>query len=238
MPVRFSRRRFLGLLAATAAARASDDPRFTNELWAAIEPVYAKTLVHPFLKGLADGSLAKARFEFYLKQDALYLRAFAQAVSIVSSKSPREEWMRILSQHAIDALKEKDSLHEGLLRGAAAQSMAPVNLAYTNHLLATALRGSFAEGLAALLPCYWIYFEVGKELKKRGSKDASYQRWIDAYADPAYGETVETVLRMMNREADRLDAAAKAKCKEAFLTSARYEYLFWDMAWREEQWLP
>ena len=158
-----SRRSFLAVVAAPLLA--SDDPRFSNELWAAIEGIYAKTLAHPFLKGLSDGTLPRAKFEFYLKQDALYLGAFAHALNVIASKSPREDWSRTLAQHAIDSIKEKESLHETILKGATAARMAPTNYAYTNHLLATAQSGSFAEGMAAVLPCYWIYLEVGKELK-------------------------------------------------------------------------
>ncbi|MEO8027480.1 MAG: thiaminase II [Bryobacteraceae bacterium] len=229
-----------GFVASRLAA--SDDPRFTNELWTAIEALYQKTLAHPFLKGLADGTLPRARFEFYLKQDALYLGAFAQVLNVIASKSPREDWARTLAQHAIDSIKEKESLHETILKGVALKDggarMAPTNYAYTNHLLATAQRGTFAEGLAAVLPCYWIYQEVGKDLKKRGSKNAAYKRWIDNYSDPAYGASVQAVLRMMNSEATHLSTREKARCKDLFVTSARYEFMFWEMAWRLEEWLP
>ena len=71
--------------------------RFTSELRTSIEPIYARTLQHPFLKGLADGSLARSHFQFYLIQDAHYLRAFAQALSVLAAKAPREDWAVTLS---------------------------------------------------------------------------------------------------------------------------------------------
>lgn len=218
------------LLLAAALPAWPSEPRYTDELWAAIEPIYSKTLDHPFLKGLADGTLPREKFDFYLRQDALYLGIFGQALNELASKAPREEWSVTLSQHAIDCLKERMQ--------APADRMAPVNYAYSNHLLAAVHRKSFAEGLAALLPCYWIYWEVGKELKKRGSKNPDYQRWIDQYADPSYEKTVAVVIRMMNAEAARLTPEQRQSAREQFILSARYEYLFWDMAWREEQWLP
>jgi thiaminase/transcriptional activator TenA len=89
-----------------------------------------------------------------------------------------------------------------------------------------------------VLPCYWIYWEVGKELVKKGSKDPDYQRWINQYAGEEYGNVVRQVLDMMNAEAARLDAESRRAAKNLFLLSARYEYMFWDMAWREEQWPP
>jgi thiaminase/transcriptional activator TenA len=221
------------------------ETRFTDTLWRDITPVYRRTLEHPYLKGLADGTLPRSHFEFYLLQDAHYLRAFGQALSVIASKAPREEWAITLSRHSVEALQVERQLHESLLgqfgiakERIAAAEVAPSNYAYTSHLLAAAHRGTFAEGLAAVLPCYWIYWEVGKELKKAGSKEAAYQRWIDQYSDPAYGRTVAQVLEMMNAHAAALSDEEKARARRHFLISSRYEYLFWDAAWREERWLP
>jgi len=211
----------------------------TDEMWTASLPVYRQTLAHPFLQGLSDGSLPEARFRFYLQQDALYLRAFGQALSLLASKAPREDWAITLNRHAAEAIQVERQLHETLLKGAPrVDTMAPSNYAYTNHLLATAARGSFAEGMAAVLPCYWIYWEVGKELKRRGSKNPAYQRWIDQYSGEEYGKVVSQVLDIVNREAAQATPAQRRRLVDLYSISARYEYLFWDMAWREERWRP
>lgn len=236
-----NRRYFLGMWAAPLLAQTP----FTTQLWESAGPVYRKTLAHPFLTGMTDGSLPQDRFRFYIIQDSLYLTAFSQALSILASKAPREDWALTLTQHSIDAIKAERELHGKILLSygikpeeAARAAMAPANLAYTNHLLATVYRRSFAEGLAAMLPCYWIYWEVGKELKKKGSKEAAYQRWIDQYGDEAYGKTVGQVLEMMNRAAAGASPAERASARDLFIVSARYEYMFWDMAWRTEPWPP
>ena len=227
------------VLALAALGAAGADASFTDQLWRDIAPIYRKTLAHPYLKGLADGSLPRSRFDFYLQQDSHYLRAFAQALNVIASKAPREDWAITLTKHSIEALEVERALHKSLLGAKQTNTEpAPSNYAYTNHLLAVAHRGTFAEGLAAVLPCYWIYWEVGKELKRTGSKNKDYQRWIDQYADPQYGKTVQQVLDMMNAEAARIAAPERARAARHFTTSARYEYLFWDAAWREERWLP
>src|SRR5437870_4488231 len=95
----------------------ASDARFTDELWAGIEPVYAKTLQHPFLAGLADGTLPRAKFEFYLQQDALYLDSFSETLKVLAAKAPRKEWQTILNQHAADAIQEERQLHMTLLQG-------------------------------------------------------------------------------------------------------------------------
>src|SRR3970040_2297836 len=88
---------------------------FTGEMWERARPVYKKTLQHPFLKGLADGSLPRDKFQFYLEQDAQYLRVFGQALSVLASKAPREDWARTLNRHAVDAVEVERALHETIL---------------------------------------------------------------------------------------------------------------------------
>lgn len=218
---------------------------FTAKLWNPIEPIYQKTLAHPFLQKLTDGSLPRDRFEFYLLQDALYLRDFSRALSLLAAKAPREEWAITLSQHAVDAMRVERQLHESVLASfgiskhdMAQAKMAPTNRAYTSHLLVSVMLGSFGEGLAAVLPCYWIYWEVGKELLKRGSPVADYQRWIDQYASEEYGKAVQQVLQIMNEHAGSMTGEEKQRAAYLFELSARYEYMFWDMAWRKESWPP
>lgn len=212
---------------------------FTHSLWKDIAPVYARTLEHPFLLGLQDGTLPKDRFRFYLRQDILYLRAFSKALNVLASKAPREDWSRTLARHAGEALDAEQQLHSSIVGevGASLQ-MAPTNAAYTNHLLVSVERGSFAEGLAAMLPCYWVYWEVGKVLHKRGSPNKDYRRWIDQYAGESYGSTVREVLTMMNAVAAAASTAERESARKLFVRSARYEWMFWDMAWRLEQWQP
>ena len=160
----------------------------------------------------------------------------------MAKKAPRREWTVTLNKHATEAIDAERQLHQSLLASYGVSkppgAMAPTNYAYTNHFRQAVERGTFAEGLAAMLPCYWIYWEAGKELVKRGSKDKDYQRWIDQYASESYGATVRQVLDMMNAEAARLTPAQRQRAIELFVISTRYEYMFWDMAWRHEAWPP
>ncbi|WP_321473774.1 thiaminase II [uncultured Paludibaculum sp.] len=235
-------RRTLLLMLAAAPCRAQD---FTAQQWSTIGPIYDKTLQHPFLTGLADGTLPRECFQFYLIQDSLYLRAFAQALNVLAAKAPREDWSLTLAQHSIDTIREERRMHQSVLASygvtsamVAAADMAPTNVAYTNHLLAAVQRLTFVEGLAAMLPCYWIYWEVGKQLVRRGSSNKDYQRWIDNYAGDEYAATVRQVLAMMNESAGQASPDQRRQALRLFTRSARYEYLFWDMAWRREQWQP
>ena len=217
--------------------------RFTADLWRSIEPVYAAILGHPFVAGLTDGSLPRPSFQFYAVQDALYLREFARALSIAAARAPRDEWIIMFNEHAAGALKVERELHEGFFKefglgpgDVASTPLAPTNLAYTSYLLAVAHAAPFHEAVAALLPCYWIYWEVGKALERSGSPDPLYTRWIGTYASTAFGSVVEAVLDCADALARELKPAEREAMRRHFVTTSRYEWMFWDMGLRRETW--
>ena len=216
---------------------------FTSELWRSIEPIYAAILRHPFLRGLTDGSLPRESFKFYAVQDALYLREFARALSLAGARATEDDWIIMFNEHAAGALKVERALHEGFFRDfgltpadVAATPMAPTNLAYTSYLLAVAHAAPWHEAVAALLPCYWIYWEVGKELERFGSPDPLYARWIGTYAAQEFGDVVRAVIDATDRVAGRLSPAERAAMKRHFVATSRYEWMFWEMGHRREAW--
>jgi len=216
---------------------------FSRTLWQAIEPIYATILAHPFLRGLTDGSLPQEAFRFYAVQDALYLRDFARALSLAAARAPREEWIIMFNDHAAGALRVERTLHESFFKefglspqAVAATPLAPTNLAYTSYLLAVAHGGPFHEAVAALLPCYWIYWEVGKTLERAGSPDPLYARWIGTYASEEFGAVVRAVLECTDTLAADLREEARTVMRRHFVTTSRYEWMFWDMGWRREAW--
>ena len=217
-------------------------PTLTEELWAAIEELYGEILAHPFIAGLTDGSLDQEAFRFYVVQDALYLREFARALSIAAARAPREADILMLNRHAAGALEVERSLHASFFSDfglseeeAAATPMAPTTLAYTSYLLAIAYGGSFPEALAALLPCYWIYWQVGKALRARGSPPL-YRRWIETYGGEEFGAVVEEVLALANLIGADLGAGQRERLRAHFVTTTRYEWMFFEMGLRRERW--
>jgi thiaminase/transcriptional activator TenA len=216
---------------------------FTRHLWQTIGPIYQAILDHPFIHGLTDGSLPLESFRFYAVQDALYLRDFARALSLAAAKAPNEDWIIAFNQHAAGALQVERALHESFFRELGlteeqvrATPLAPTNLAYTSYLLAVAYGGPIHEAVAALLPCYWIYWQVGRRLQRSGSPNPLYQRWIDTYGADEFGALVEAVLGLAEELAAPLPAAAREAMTRHFVTTSRYEWLFWHMGYEREQW--
>ncbi len=216
---------------------------FTNELWHSITSIYNEILVHPFLLGLTDGTLGEDHFRFYVLQEAFYLREYARALSLAGVRSPDEDALVMFNEHSADAITVERSLHEGFLTDLGvsreevdATGASPTTLAYTSFLLKTSTLGDYPEVLGAVLSCYWIYSEVGKALLEHGSPNRLYQRWIDTYGGEEFGALVEAVLDLTDETCEDLNSSQKARVTRAFATTSRYEWMFWDAAWRLEGW--
>jgi thiaminase/transcriptional activator TenA len=221
----------------------SGDDSFSARLWESIDDIYQAILAHPFITGLTDGTLPAESFAFYVVQDALYLQDYARALAAVGSRAPTSEAMQMFARHAADAVAAELELHATLLselgisaEGAKRAEQAPTNRGYTAYLLATAHAGSYAEGVSAVLPCYWIYWEVGKELLRLGSPDPRYQRWISTYAAPEYGAVVAAVIAEVDRIAPTVSSAERELMSRHFRTTSRYEWMFWEAGFRRESW--
>lgn len=216
---------------------------WSQNLWSGIEPIFAATLEHPFVRGLTDGSLDPEVFGHYVAQDVYYLREYARALAVVGAKAPSLADTAVFTRHAADVFDVELALHTTLLPELgldpdrlARIPVAPTTRAYTSYLIATVYSGTFADGLAAVLPCYWIYARVGEALLARGSTDARYQKWIDTYGGDDFADTVAEVVALTDRVGPTLTPADEAAAREHFTTTSRYEWMFFDAAYRREAW--
>jgi len=215
----------------------------TSRLWGDIEDIFAAILEHPFVLGLTDGSLPKEKFRYFILQDARYLHSYARALSLVGGRAPTPADTALFAGRAARAVAVERTLHEGLLRdmglheeAVGETDLSPTTIAYTSYILCKVHGGSFADGLSAVLPCGWIYCEVGKAVSERGSPDPLYQRWIDTYGDEEFKEAVKNMLALTDRVGETLGSEELARVREHFITASRYEWMFWDAAWHEQRW--
>lgn len=214
-----------------------------EELWDTIGDVYQAIITHPFIKGLTDGSLPLENFKYYIVQDAIYLSKFSRALAVTGAKATDDDLAVSMFSYARDALLvERKSLHEFLAsewgmkaEHVYSQPMNPVNMAYTNYLIATAYSSPFHESLAALLPCFWVYWEVGKELLGKGSPNKTYRRWIDTYSSEDYAKAVQRAIDLAEQVFKRLAEDEIKEIKRHFRMSTVYEYMFWDSAYKMER---
>jgi thiaminase/transcriptional activator TenA len=216
---------------------------FTAAMWEEIRPVYRAILDLPFNRELAAGTLSRERFTFYMVQDAHYLGAFARALATAAAKATTPETQTKLAKSAHDAIVVERSLHEGFFRdfGVTSEAFAatrpsPTCAGYSDFLVATAYQHPFAVAIAALLPCFQIYYEVGKHLAAVAATPNPYQRWIDTYRDEAFGESVRQILAHTDEAFAGAAVPDRELMREAYLKAVRYEWMFWDSAYRLEAW--
>jgi thiaminase/transcriptional activator TenA len=217
--------------------------KFTESLWDSIGEIYGRILAHPFILGLTDGTLPVEAFRFYVIQDALYLRDYARGLALLGAKAPQDEWLMMFAGHAREAIVVERALHESFFRDwkltdekVYSTPMAPTNLFYTSYLLRVAYDRPFPEMIGCFLPCYWIYWEVGKELEKRGSPEETFQRWIQTYSSEVYGSIVRQVIAVMDQVSQGLREDDLRLIRQHFMITSRLEYLFWDMGFHKQSW--
>ena len=214
--------------------------RFSEEAWQRTAALRAAIHHLPFNRELAFGTLAPERFRFYIMQDALYLAQYSRVLSLAAAKASDTATSQIFGHSALGAIAVEQRLHEHYLRefgvepaSVASAEPAPDCLAYTSFLLATAHQQPWEVLVAALLPCFWIYWDVASAIARGAAPNNRYQAWIDTYADEAFGEAVARVTGIADQAAT---PACRASMLAAFARSAQYEWLFWDGAYRERGW--
>jgi len=215
----------------------------TQLIWSRIEPVHRAILAHPFLTGLTDGSLPKDAFRRYIVQDALYLREYARSLAMCAARAWDTDTIRMFASHASVAIEVEQALHTSLAKqlgidpaGILDTPMTPTCRAYTDYTKQACALGERAVAIASVLPCYWIYWEIGKELIAQGSPVPAYQTWIDTYADEHFAESVRGALAACDVVAEGLSPDAAEAMVQSALRAAHYEWMFWDSAHRDERW--
>jgi thiaminase/transcriptional activator TenA len=210
---------------------------FSAELRRDADPVWQAQHDHPFVRGIGDGTVDMARFGRWVRQDYRFLVEYCRVFALAAARAPDLVTMRrFAGLLQATAVTEMD-LHRayaaefGISPGELeAEPMAPVTRGYTDFLVRTAATGEFAELAAAVLPCMWGYSEIGLRLAERGRPaEPRCAAWIDAYADPAFTELAGWCRELVDGLAAEAGPAGRARMREAFLVSSRYELAFWDV---------
>lgn len=207
--------------------------------------IWKRELAHPFVRGLGDGTLPVDRFRFYLEQDYLFLVEYCRVFALASAKARDLAVMALFSGLLNDTLQTEMQLHRdyckrlGIADSAlSAARAAPVTHGYTRHLLSTAYGGSIAEIVAAVLPCQLGYLEIATALERAngGGNNSFYREWIKTYTSPEFAEGAERLVKLLDQLVDGWPPRQTAPLTDLFMTSSRYEYLFWEMSWTKATW--
>lgn len=198
---------------------------FTAEVWAANADVQRDVEECAFVSGLADGSLPRDAFHWYLAQDAVYLRDYARVLAAAAMLAPISEEQDFWARGSAGALAEEANLNRTHV-GSVAVEPSETTTAYLNHLLATVGRGSYAEIVAAALPCYWVYTEVGTVFGSDVTAGHPYRDWLLTYSDPEFAEATRGACAIVDRAAQRATPAERDAMVRAFDGAMRHELAF------------
>ena len=191
---------------------------WSQRLRADADSIWREIVAHPFLTELGAGTLAPERFRFFMAQDYPYLKEFARVLALAVARGGRLAEMSFFAELLHGTLNVEMALHRS----------------YCAEFGLTE-----AEIMASLVPCMVTYPEIGKRLAVSPPKNAPlYVRWIDTYASDAFQE----IARRVEEAFDRLEPLAgpeeAVRCHDHYMKSFRYEWMFWEMAYRMEPWLP
>ncbi len=220
------------------------EKRFRDHLRESADPIWRDIFAHPFIQDLGEGTLSRERFRFFVEQDYLYLNVFAKVLLLVGAKAEDIDTLAMFADHASGVARVEHTLHE---RYAELLGMAPDDLKrvrkarvtreYTGHLLEVARTGNLAEGVASVLPCYWIYREVGLMLGGQAGTAADpggnfYADWVAAYASERFARSTSQQLELADRLGREASEPVRRRMRGHFVASSRYEHAFWDQAYR------
>ncbi|MBM7645105.1 thiaminase/transcriptional activator TenA [Scopulibacillus daqui] len=219
---------------------------FTVELRKEADPIFEAIFNHPFVQGIAKGHLEKEQLIHYVKQDFEYLNAFMKVYGLAISRCDTRDDISLFNRQISFVLNSEIHPHHNFCQAAGVhyddlqyEPLAPTANHYINHMLSAAATGSLGEIIAALLPCPWTYWEIGKKLIKEINPDQShpFYDWITFYGRDIEGESLTEVLcERLDRWAADASEDEKQKAKSHFIKSCQLEYGFWDMAYKLEKW--
>ncbi len=221
--------------------------KFSESIKKAADPILQDQFKHPFVKGLGDGTLPMDKFRYYMIQDSLYIVDYARAMAWVAPLMPDVNNIIAMLDAAKESFKIESMLKEqyfeqfGItMEDALKTEMAPTCKAYVDHLFRFTRTGTLAEGMAAILPCGWIYIEIGAKFTegKEIPDDHPFKSWLMTYAVPEFREMVNWWFGILDTAVEGYPKAELNRIQDIFEKSCRYEWMFWDMAWHVQGWKP
>ncbi len=215
---------------------------FSQQLLDDGEHIWEAQKEHPFVRELAAGTLDQAAFEHWVKQDYRYLLDYARLFALAGSKARDEATMTHLLGVAHQVLDHEMDLHREFAAdyGITTEELetvekAPTCVAYTNFLVRTAYEGSIAEIAAALYPCMQGYLDMADHMDELAEETHEYTPFIEMYTGDEFREATGWCREFVDRMGECYPGEHDAM-REAFLTSAKLEHQFWEMAYTQEGW--
>lgn len=197
-------------------------------------PVYQKILNLPFILELTKGTLSTKRFANYIQQDALYLIDYGRALLLIAAKANTPSEIISFIKFAEGAIIEERAMQAYYYKRYEIDSNIGKNnacFAYTHYLISTAATQSIEESIAAVLPCFWIYRDVGNHIHRHSAINNPYEKWISNYANKEFARLVDEALLIADKMYCQATVSTQNAMRKAALQSSILEWRFWDDAY-------
>ena len=213
----------------------------TERLLSCTEQLWDSYLDHPFVRGIADGSLDREKFIHYMLQDYIYLIDYARVFALGVVKAGDTETMRFFASYVHQILDGEMDIHKGYMKRLGiklsdAESVQPAldNRSYTAYMMRVAYDEGPAEIAAAILSCALSYEHIARrilETNPDADRHPFYGEWVNGYANEDYHNANLELIALTNRLASDCTEQQLKHLEEIFIVCSRYEMAFWDMAW-------
>jgi len=230
---------FVGLRARGGLDTSPTSDEVVTRWWEHIAPTRAGIDELPFIRALADGTLDRGAFSHYLAQDALYLSGYARVLADAARLAPTAAEQAFWANSAHGSIVGELELHaqwltprDGVSDATFSATPSAVTTAYLDHLRSAAYGGDYAQLIAALLPCFWLYTDLGRRLgdgrfgEYVRSAAHPYASWLRTYADESFAEATQQAIEYVASAAAASDAEGRKRMLRAFEASARHELAF------------
>lgn len=218
--------------------------KFTDSLKELTKDTWELSLDHPFVQGIVDGDLPLETFKNYIMQDIYYLKHYGKVHAFAAAHADDFSVAALLAGKAKSTAEAELTVHNEHARilqitdeEVANFKPAPTAYGYTSHLYRASLSGSLAQIVSAMLPCYWLYAEIGAKYKDAKPGIEIYHNWIQMYASDWFQDSTQEMIDLLNDLAEDASETEKEKIREQFVIAKEYELAFWEMSYTFETWL-
>ena len=209
--------------------------KWSDGAWSAAEHIYKSILDLPFVKELAAGTLPGDTFMRYIGQDSLYINTYCKVLSHIASRLTDMRHVEAFIRFAGDGVAVEQALHSFYIDERPAE-MSPACKFYTSLLKAQAYEDVAVEA-AAVLPCFWVYQQVGKNIAANAAGgDNPYAEWINTYSDPAFEQSTALAIEICDALAENATEEIRRRMTDIFVECTRMEWLFWHGAYENLKW--
>ena len=217
------------------------DMTTTERLLAETKELWERYSEHPFVRGIADGSLDEEKFRYYMVQDYIYLIDYAKVFALGVAKARDAESMRLFAAYVHQILDGEMDIHKGYMQRLGiplkdAESAKPAldNRSYTAYMMRVAYDEGPAEIMAAILSCALSYEHIARRMLEThpgADRHPFYGEWVRGYACEEYHEANQELIALTEKLTADCTEQQMKRLTEIFTVCSEYEMAFWDMAW-------